>query len=171
MTKLTKTFLSIFLVFIILTLNGYYLNYLSDSLPRGIYKKINKQPEVGDYVASCLTNEIADYGLKRGYLTTGNCDTGMMPLMKRIVAKSGQKVEILNNQLLIDDQIMKDHPLFSYDSHGRELKLFYDDKITIPTNKYFIMSAYKQNSWDSRYFGAVEISFVLKPIIQFKKEG
>ena len=61
-----------------------YFNIFTHSLPYGIYMKINGTPQRGDYAASCLTPEIAQYGIDRRYLAQGNCDTGTVRVLKMI---------------------------------------------------------------------------------------
>ena len=53
-----------------------FFNIYTHSLPHGIYIQKDGAPQRGDYAVSCLTNEIAQYGIRQGYLVQGNCQDG-----------------------------------------------------------------------------------------------
>ena len=139
----------------------FYLNIFTHSLPQGIYIRSSGVPKVGDYAVSCLTPEIAQYGIKRGYLATGNCDTGTVPVVKVIHGIPGDYFLIKNGLLEIHG--IK-YPILDHDSQGRPLKVFYkSNKIVLGEDKYLLLSNYVTNSWDARYWGSVTIKFLVKP--------
>ncbi|MDE2027073.1 MAG: S26 family signal peptidase [Candidatus Omnitrophica bacterium] len=139
----------------------FYLNIFTHSLPHGIYIRSSGVPKVGDYAVTCLTPEIAQYGIKRSYLATGNCDTGTVPVVKVIYGMPGDNFIIKNGLLEIHG--IK-YPILDHDSLGRSLKVFYkSNKIILGKDNYLLLSDYVTNSWDSRYWGPVTIKFLVKP--------
>ena len=73
-------------------------------------------------------------------------------LIKRVIGLPGEKIEIKNNKLYINDKFVKQN--FKY-------KETEDFVYKIPKDDYFVMGDNRTNSLDSRYFG----SFKRKKII------
>lgn len=75
-------------------------------------------------------------------------------LIKRVVAVAGQKVDIKNNKLYVDDKEM-DEPytrgLYTNEIKSSNIKY----PITIPENSVWVMGDNRTNSQDSRYFGPI----------------
>lgn len=145
---------------------GVYFNLYSDSLPYGIYLRTNETPGRGSYVAACLTEAIAKIGLQRGYLPKGRCDTGIRPVLKKVVGVEGDTITVVDQSVFINGKIVSDSVILKNDSAGRPLQRFYADKtyLYLKRNDYWLMSNYKPNSWDSRYWGIVDVEFALKPL-------
>ena len=162
----TRLILAIILIFALIDQSKhFYLNIYTHSLPSGIYYRIDKSPNIGDYAASCLTPEIAEYGLKRGYLGRGDCSTGIIPIMKVIKGVPGTHFSF-KNKIFKVEAVNQKYILKDVDSIGRPLKKFYNtDMGFVKKQNYILLSNYVPNSWDSRYWGAVPIEFILKPLI------
>lgn len=139
----------------------FYLNIFTHSLPHGIYIHASGTPKMGDYAVTCLTPEIAKYGIDRGYLSRGNCDTGTVPVIKIIYGLPGNHFFIEDGLLDVDGIQC---PISNHDSQGRALKSFYkSNKIVLGQGQYLLLSNYVTNSWDGRYWGPVTIRFLVKP--------
>lgn len=67
---------------------------LTGSMPKGFYREVDHSLKVGDFVSVCLPNSIARYGKQRNYLGTGSCKNKTMPVVKEVIAKGGDKVEL-----------------------------------------------------------------------------
>ena len=139
-----------------------YFNIFTHSLPYGIYVKVKGIPKRGDYAASCLTTEIARYGMDRGYLKQGNCGTGAVMVLKIIEGIPGDCFIVKNGALELNGT---KYPIREKDSSGRPLKVFYRQKEgTLNRGEYILISNFTKNSWDSRYWGPVAVQFLLKPL-------
>ena len=162
--------MSILIVFslvvcLILNTRILYFNIISHSLPPGIYIKTNAPPKIGEYAASCLTQEIADYGLSHRYLMQGGCSTGIVPVMKIIKGVPGSWYSNKDGVFKIKPA-QQEYLLKSVDSKNRPLKIFYSASSSfVNKGNYLLLSTYVPNSWDSRYWGPVPINFVLEPLI------
>ncbi len=143
-----------------------YFNIFTHSLPYGIYMKIKGAPQRGDYAASCLTQEIAQYGIARRYLAQGNCATGTVRVLKMIKGLPGDHYVAKNGFLELNGH---SYPIMDKDSSGRMLRSFYKQKEgVLDKEKYILLSDFAHNSWDSRYWGPVIIQFLLKPLWIFE---
>jgi len=143
-----------------------YFNIFTHSLPYGIYMKIKSTPQRGDDAASCLTQEIVQYGIDRRYLSQGNCDTGTVPVLKMIKGLPGDYFVVKNGFLELNGYL---YPIMDKDSSGRTLKVFYKQKEgVLDKEKYILLSDFAKDSWDSRYWGPVSIQFLLKPLWIFE---
>ncbi len=160
--------LFVFTFYSIALINHFRFNWYSDSLPRGIYRQVNDSPAKGKIAASCLTYEIAQHGLQQGYFVTGTCDTGIQPVIKPITAMEGDSVTIQGESISINDQVLPEYKVHHTDSMGRPIKRFTQEHYVLKDGEYWLMSSYKDNSYDSRYWGAVGISYIVEPVITVK---
>ncbi len=142
-----------------LYITGYRLN-LTPSYPLGLYQlSKTKLYQPGDLVIFCPPPGAAiEQALKRGYLKYGTCNSGSTPLIKKIMAISG-------DHLSFDGVVRKNgKPLarflvHSADSHHRKLPRL--KAFTLTEDEFFMMSDYApENSFDSRYFGAVNAAAI-----------
>lgn len=151
--------------YILLKMSGVYVNIYSNSMPYGLYRKVNRDPQRSSIAATCLNDELAKIGLERGYLDRGRCETGIMPIVKRIVGVEGDQIRIDKGNVMINDVEFSQYKILKHDSKGRLVKRYYDDPYTLKKNEFLLMANYKENSWDSRYWGAVNVEFVLEPLL------
>jgi conjugative transfer signal peptidase TraF len=124
----------------------------SESAPRGWYV-IHSVADlrIGDYVIVRLPQDIAMFAAKRRYLPLG------VPVLKRVAAMQGHRVCIEDGLVLIDGLSIahtrsfdgQHRPLTAW-SHCRELL----------AGELFLLNVDSASSFDSRYFGPVDISFV-----------
>ena len=125
----------------------------SDSAPRGWYLVLPPaQIHAGDYVVARLPIDIANFAASRGYLPRS------VPILKQVAAVSAQRVCIGNAVVHIDGAAVahtlgtdsKDRPLTAWE-HCRSLV---EDEL-------FLLNSSHPGSFDSRYFGPIDASFVL----------
>ena len=158
----------IFILFALIVLDLtriFYFNVFTHSLPFGVYMKIKSPPFIGEYASSCLTDEIARYGIQRQYLEQGGCKTGAVQVLKIIKGIPGDHFVIKNGFLTLNGSSYR---IMDRDSSGRRLGSFYRRKEgIIDKDKYLLLSNFVRNSWDSRYWGPVGIQFLLKPFFIF----
>ena len=159
--RLCLFFISFVLIILNLT-HFFYFNIFTHSLPYGIYVRVKKLPQRGDYAASCLTPAIAQYGMSRSYLVPGNCPTGTVLVLKVIKGIPGDHFALKDQSFEINGQSYR---VMEHDSQERGLKKFYTKKqAQVEKDRYILISDFVNNSWDSRYWGPVAIEFLLKPL-------
>jgi conjugative transfer signal peptidase TraF len=165
--KITQCLLLLLLGLIILNSTRIiYFNIFTHSLPYGIYLRIKGSPKISDFAASCLTPEIAQYGITRRYLAHGICNTGTVLVLKIIKGVPGDNFLVKNGFLELNGH---SYYIMNKDSSKRPLKVFYQQKEgVLSKGKYILLSDFAKNSWDSRYWGPVSIQFLLKPLWIFE---
>lgn len=138
---------------------GFRLN-LTPSYPRGLWQIIPKPTAygVGDVVLVCppVTAPFA-LGQARGYLPHGLCPDWNAPLIKRIAAVAGQRIDI-GTDVRIDGEVVADTAILRVDVSGRPLPVATAG--IIPYGHVFLLAGHP-HSFDSRYFGSVPASGIL----------
>jgi signal peptidase I len=95
--------------------------------------------------------------LNRNYVLNGTCDGDYYPLLKKVVALEGDKVEI-KEYVYINGKKQKKSKLYKKDPKGNLLPKSEENNITIAKGYMFLLSDYHELSFDSRYIGTVEMN-------------
>ena len=148
----------------IFRINNYILN-ISQSLPIGIYQKIDSYDyKIDDYVIVKVPEEYKEFIYSRGYMGTDELSAKTM--LKKIKGINGDSFEVIEGSL-IKNNIEIIAKVLSKDSKGRNLPKI--SKITLKNGEYFLLGEHPY-SLDSRYLGKFEekdILYKVRPIITF----
>ena len=125
-------------------------------MPIGFYKSVNaKIIHRGDLVAVCLPKNIAAEGLKRHYLKSGSCPSGVVPVLKKVIAVPGDLV-VLSKQFITVNDLMYLAPLQLKDHLQKPVKQFVKNGSFKRIKNFWLYGANDPvHSWDSRYYGGV----------------
>ncbi len=138
---------------------GYRIN-LTPSEPLGLWRivPLHRPVAIGDVVFICppTTPEMRE-ARARGYLRPGSCPDGVAPLIKTVIAVTGQHVEI-GADVSVDGRAVSSSRLASRDGSARPLVPFTSG--IVPPGFVFLHSSFS-GSYDSRYFGPVPTSGIL----------
>ena len=152
--------------------NTVYQN-ISISEPLGYYLALPGVPVgKGDLVLTCITNKgyksaLNALGMKD---VTGQCDTGMPYLIKRVAAAKGDKVEITAAGVLINGILFLNSKQFT---EGRGVKLFplpIGYSHVLAADEYFMLGQ-SPHSVDSRYFGIIKKNDIFRRAFLIYKTG
>lgn len=138
---------------------GFRVN-LTPSEPLGLWRivKPDRPILVGDLVFICPPNTDAMREARaRGYLRFGLCAGWVAPLIKRVVATSGQAIEI-HDDVRIDGRPLPHSHVARTDGQGRGM-VQYEGGV-VPPGTVFLHSAFS-GSFDSRYFGPLPMEGIL----------
>lgn len=130
----------------------------SPSLPVGLY--LITQQGNADLVEFCLTEPFAGLSLVRGYRSGGTCPDGGAPLLKPIIAKSGDVVELSPRGISVNGQLLKNTAPLTKDTRGRPLKSSPFGKFEVAPGTVWVASSHDSRSFDSRYFGPIPTSAI-----------
>lgn len=133
---------------------------LSASAPRGLYRAVSAAPVRGTWVAACVSADAAALGRARGYLGPGPCAGGAEPVLKPIVAVSGDVVELGPQAVVVNGDSLPGSASASLDRSGRPLPHAIWGRHVVAADEVWLISTGVPNSWDSRYLGPFSISQV-----------
>ncbi len=135
----------------------------SASVPIGLYHVRYGHPEAGALIAFCLPREVALYAKERGYIGFGfSCAGWAQPVLKPVVAVAGDAVTIAPAGVTVRGYALSNTKVFETDSQGREHHVWITEGThVVPPGFVFVLSAFHERSWDSRYFGFVPTAAIL----------
>jgi conjugative transfer signal peptidase TraF len=138
----------------------------SPSLPIGLY--ITSSESLGDLIAFCPTEPFASFALSRGYRDAGACGDGGAPLLKPVVARTGDLVEVSVVGIAVNDHLLPNTAPLRVDTKGRPLTAWPRGRYVVEPDSVWVASSYSPRSFDSRYFGPIPISSIrdhVKPLL------
>ena len=127
----------------------------TESMPRGVYQRIEPVLERGAWVAVCLEGQAAGLARVRGYVIDGSCTSGLAPIFKRLVGIPGDRIDLTTHGVAVNGAAVPDSELSAVDSRGRALEHMSEGAMILVEGRFFVMGVNPSRSWDSRYFGAV----------------
>ena len=139
----------------------YFVLNLSPSMEKGIYllRDIDELKK-GDVVVLNIPLDIKETLYSRGYLPKN-----IKTLLKEVVAIEGDSIKVDCNKLYMNGEYKEG--ITEVDPKCRELVSFVKDGV-LKSGEVFLLGRGK-NSFDSRYFGAVGKSEILKKTILIKE--
>ncbi|GGF93706.1 MULTISPECIES: S26 family signal peptidase [Cysteiniphilum] len=160
---------------------GYIIN-VTPSMPYGLYKEVSfkaNQSEhinIGSIVLSCLPDQAAKVAVNNGYLVhSSRCENGFEPVLKEVIAVSGDKVFLHQGSIKVVTDKGKiafyQAPVLRISPSGLKVPSLIKENHFSLTNQVWLYGSYDyQLSWDSRYFGTVnmqEVIGLMEPILTF----
>lgn len=90
---------------------------------------------------------------------------GHEPLVKRIIGVSGDKVRITNGKVYVNDIIVNENYLPEGTYTKPAVFMHENQEVMIPENKYLVMGDNRIVSYDSRYFGLIDESWIQGEVV------
>jgi conjugative transfer signal peptidase TraF len=138
----------------------------SPSLPFGLYRVTADSS--APLVEFCPAEPVASFANARGYRQAGSCPDGGTPLMKPIVARAGDVVDVSADGVRVNGNLLRNSASLARDNAGRALAPWPTGKYAVPTGTVWLISDYHARSFDSRYFGPVPTALIrdhLRPLL------
>jgi conjugative transfer signal peptidase TraF len=135
----------------------------SPSLPIGIWRvsPLNRELQKGDIVSFCPPDTPPFREARgRGYVDGGLCEGGYEPLLKPIAAIEGDRVTRTDQGISINGRLIANSKSLGRDGSGRTLSSPGANNVIVATDEVWVVSSYNPLSFDSRYFGPVQISSI-----------
>jgi conjugative transfer signal peptidase TraF len=139
-------------VFQLFGLLGLRIN-TSPSLPVGLY--VVTTDRSANLVEFCPAEPFARLALIRSYRDPGICHDGGAPLLKPIVAKAGDSVELSERGISVNGLLLANTAPLSKDTKSRPLTAWPFGQYRVSPGTVWVASSYHSRSFDSRYFGPV----------------
>jgi conjugative transfer signal peptidase TraF len=137
------------------------------SLPLGLYRTIEAPVARGAYVKFCPPQSaVFDEAARRGYLHAGFCPGGYGPLLKRVLAVPGDRVQVAGDGVRIDGRLVPLSAPMWADGSGRPMPRYVQDRV-LATSELMLMSDVSPVSFDARYFGPLDrgqVQAVIEPL-------
>jgi conjugative transfer signal peptidase TraF len=125
----------------------------SPSLPVGLY--VVTPDGSANLVEFCPAEPFAALSLIRGYRNAGSCRDGGAPMLKPVVAKAGDVVELSGVGISVNGLLLPNTAPLSKDTKGRPLTAWPFGRYSSTPGTVWVASSYHSRSFDSRYFGPV----------------
>jgi conjugative transfer signal peptidase TraF len=129
---------------------------VSPSLPVGVYVA----NDTGRLVEFCPAEPFASMAITRGYRAPGACPDGGTPLLKPVIATTGDIVDVLADGIVVNGVRVPNTAPLPADSNGRPLSQWPFGRYTVSAGTVWVASSYNARSFDSRYFGPVPVDAI-----------
>jgi conjugative transfer signal peptidase TraF len=130
------------------------------SYPRGLWRIVSPYDPAhakGSLVLFCPpATTLFRVGRERGYLAAGVCSGGTGALIKRVVAVPGDRVTVTPNGVSVNGRELPNSRALPVDAAGRPLPSASGGPV--PPGRVWVLSEYHPRSFDSRYYGSIEVS-------------
>lgn len=137
----------------------------SPSLPIGLY--ITTADGDANLVEFCPAEPFATLAIVRGYRNPGICPDGAAPLLKPVVGRPGDLIELSAHGISVNGTLLANTAPLSRDTKGRPLKAWSFGHYVVASGAVWVASSYHPGSFDSRYFGPISTSAVRERLREF----
>jgi conjugative transfer signal peptidase TraF len=144
-------------VFAVCGLIGLRINS-SPSLPIGLY--LTSTGDRANLVEFCPAEPFSSLAIERGYRDPGDCRDGAAPLLKPVVAKSGDVVDYSVRGISVNGNLLSNTAPIPVDTRGRALTPWAFGRYVVQPGTVWVASSFHPRSFDSRYFGPVPASAI-----------
>jgi conjugative transfer signal peptidase TraF len=135
---------------------GVRLNIASNSLPSGLYRIVPAAS--GNDLLICPTGIAEKVSIEREYRVESlGCGDGYAPLLKPIAARAGDTVTVSEAGVAVNGKLLPNSKQYPKDGIGRPMPLVPFGTYAVLPGTVWVISSYNRFSFDSRYFGPVNL--------------
>jgi len=143
-------------IVLVLGFAGIRLNIASNSLPPGLYLIVPAGK--GSDLLICPTGIAEKVSIKREYrVKSFGCGDGYAPLLKPIAARAGDTVTLSEAGVAVNGKLLPNSKQYPKDGIGRPMPLVPFGTYAVLPGTVWVISSYNRFSFDSRYFGPVNL--------------
>ena len=145
------SWVALFGLFVGCGLGGIRIN-TTPSLPVGIYVVADDNSPLIEF---CPAGAAGALAARRGYRNAGSCPDGASALLKPIVARAGDVVELTADGIWVNERLIRNTAPLSVDTEHRPLEHYPYGRCVVSQGEVWVASSYNKRSFDSRYYGPV----------------
>ena len=140
------------------------------SMPLGLWRVAADRAPLrrGEIVVVCPPDTApVRTGAQRGYISSGGCPGGYVPLVKPVAAAAGDVVAVSPAGVAVNGQLVQGSAQLARDSAGRSLWPVPAGAYLVASGDVWLLSGHDPRSFDSRYFGpvpAVNVQGIALPV-------
>ena len=113
-------------------------------------------------IAFCPTGEAATEAIARGYRPRGlQCPDKYAALLKPVAARAGDTVEVSQNGIRVNGKLLPNTTAFKIDAKKRPMPVWPSGTYIVQPGTVWVLSTYNRYSYDSRYYGPIQLSTVI----------
>lgn len=113
-------------------------------------------------VAFCPTGDAATEAIARGYRPRSlQCPDKYAALLKPVAARAGDTVEICQKGISVNGKLLPNTVAFKSDQKKRPMHIWPYGTYTVQPGTVWVLSTYNKYSYDSRYYGPIQLSTVI----------
>jgi conjugative transfer signal peptidase TraF len=143
-------------IVLLLGVFGIRLNIASNSLPPGLYLIVPAGK--GSDLLICPTGVAEKVSIEREYrVKSFGCADGYAPLLKPIAARAGDTVTLSDAGVAVNGKLLQNSKQYPKDGIGRPMPLVPLGTYAVLPGTVWVISSYNRFSFDSRYFGPVNL--------------
>lgn len=136
------------------------------SIPIGLYLTSSSAIEKGAYVMFCPPpSAVFDEARQRGYIGSGLCPGGYGYMMKKVLAAKADAVTVADDGVRVNGELLPLSAPLRADKAGRPLARYQTNRYALGNSEVLLMSDVSSTSFDSRYFGPIDVAQI-KSVIE-----
>ena len=113
-------------------------------------------------VAFCPTGDAATEAIARGYRPRSlQCPDKYAALLKPVAARAGDTVEVGQMGISVNGHLLPNTAAFKIDAKKRPMHLWPNGTYIVQPGTVWVLSTYNKYSYDSRYYGPIQLSTVI----------
>jgi conjugative transfer signal peptidase TraF len=113
-------------------------------------------------VAFCPKGEAATEAIARGYRPRSlQCPDKYAALLKPVAAKAGDTVEVGEHGISVNRKLLPNTAAFKIDAKKRPMQVWPNGTYIVQPGTVWVLSTYNKYSYDSRYYGPIQLSTVI----------
>jgi conjugative transfer signal peptidase TraF len=136
------------------------------SIPVGLYLTSSAPVHKGAYVLFCPPpSAVFDEARQRRYIGGGSCPSGYGYMMKKVLAAKADAIDVADDGVRVNGELLPLSVPLKADKAGRPMPRYQANSFELKNSEVLLMSDVSSTSFDSRYFGPIDVAHI-KSVIE-----